>query len=148
MASIAEDIDTASDWIANALISSGYVADFQPGSLWEIDRFFDENSTNGKAIKGGLLSEDLGQRIFAIGSYIGEVLRRNIGGQWHGDDNDPEAEFNVELRLPTGAVCWPIQRAMKRFKMGSTEGIAEYGSAMGLNVGERPPKKKSWWNFW
>lgn len=138
MANIKEDIDKSADWIANALNSSGYRADFAPRSLWEIDRFFEEHSQDGTAKPGGLLSSGLGQRIFALGSYIGEVARRELGGRWGGDDNDPEAEINVELLLPDGTRCWPVQRAMKRFKNGEEDGIAAWGAGLGLAVGAPP----------
>jgi hypothetical protein len=143
MANIREDIAKGAYWIARALASSGYRADFTPQSLWEIDRFFDENTHNGAARAGGLLSSGLGQRIFAVGSYMGEVARRKLGGEWIGDDKDPEAEINVELQLPDGTRCWPVQRAMKRFKNGPEDGIAAWGAGLGLIVGmasEPPPK--------
>ena len=135
MATIKEDVAISADWVAHALSSSGYRADFSPQSLWEIDRFFDEHSQNGAARPGGLLAQDLGQRIFAVGSYMGEVVRRKLGGEWVGDDTDPKAEITVSLRLAGGVVCWPIQRAMKRFKNGNEDGIAAWGSGLGLHVG-------------
>ena len=138
MANIRDDIASSADWMASALKSSGYRADFTPQSLCEVDRFFDEHSENGAAKPGGLLSSSLGQRIFAIGSYIGEVVRLRMGGQWSGDDNDPAAEINVELQLPDGVRCWPVQRAMKRFKNGPEDGIASWGIGMGLDVGSGP----------
>lgn len=138
MGTIKEDIKAASDWIAKALTSSGYKADFSPQSLWEIDRFFEDHSQNGVAKPGGLLSQDLGSRIFSVGSYVGEVLRRVKGGDWFGDDLDPQAEITVELCLADGTKCWPVQRCMKRFKNGAEDGIAIYGSALGLPVGPQP----------
>jgi hypothetical protein len=140
MGTIKEDLASGSEWIAKALSSSGYRVDFSPQSLWEIDRFFDDHSKNGAAKPGGLLSQDLGSRLFAIGSYIGEVVRREIGGEWVGDDADPRAEINVELHLPDGARSWPVQRAMKRFKNGPEDGIAAWGSGVGLQVGSRPQR--------
>jgi len=154
MSRITDDISTGADWISQALQSSGYRADFSPESLWEIDFFFDDHSQNGKARSNGLLSQDLGKRLFALGGYVGEVLRRNIGGEWQGDDNDPQAEINVELKLSSGAVCWPVQRVMKRFKNGEEESIAAYALGMGLQVGVKPLRtqkqnpKKPWWKFW
>ena len=135
MSSINRGIAESADWISQALSSSGYCADFTPQSLREIDRFFDEHGLNGEARPGGLLSSGLGQRIFALGSYIGEVVRRKLGGRWVGDDSDPEAEVNVELQLADGTHCWPVQRAMKRFKNGKEDGIAAWGIGLGLNVG-------------
>lgn len=118
MADLVEDALRYTSWIAEALTSSGYRADFSIESLREIDRFFDENSQDGKAIPGGLLSEQLGQRVFALGCCTGEVIRRAWGGQWQGDDNDPEGEINLALVFPNGATIWPVQRVMKRFKNG------------------------------
>lgn len=142
MKTIKEDVQTSADWISRALQSSGYRADFSPQSLWEVDRFFDEHSQNGAGRPGGLLSQDLGSRLFAIGSYIGEVLRRGVGGEWIGHDADPHAEMNAELHLSDGSRCWPMQRAMKRFKDGPRDGIAGWGSGAGLQVGPRPEPPK------
>ena len=55
-------------------VSSGYIADFTPAGLWQIDRFFDEQTQGGTAKLGGLLSQDLSSRLFAVGAYIGEVI--------------------------------------------------------------------------
>ncbi len=121
------DAKKAADWISKALASSGYRADFSVESLHDIDRFFDEHAQNGQAIPGGLLSEQLGSRIFAIGSYIGEVIIRAYNGSWQTDDNDPEAEMNIAIVLNKGTIMWPVQRAMKRFKNGPQDGIYVYG---------------------
>jgi hypothetical protein len=149
MGTIFEDVKTSSEWIAKALLSSGYNIDFSPSSLWEIDRFFDEHTQSGTPISGGLLSEDMGSRLFAIGSYIGEVVIRSKGGEWIGDDSDPQVEMNIELLLSDDVRCWPVQRAMKRMKNGSEDGIAVYGDALGLDVGQRPEQKQKnpWWRF-
>jgi hypothetical protein len=61
MASLIEDAGRAADWVAMALSSSGYAADFSLDSLRELDRFFDEHSNAGQAVPGGLLSEQYGQ---------------------------------------------------------------------------------------
>jgi hypothetical protein len=144
MASLREDIDTAADWISQALQSSGYAADFSPHSLWSIDRFFDDNSRDGRPTPDGLLSDDLGSRIFALGAYVGEVIRRSLGGAWQADDDDPEREMDIELRLGDGSRVWPIQRVMKRYANGPEDGIAFYGAALGLDVGQapEPPKRR------
>jgi len=131
MATIVEDIKRRPIG-AQALNGSGYLRD--------IDHFFDEHSSRGAAKPGGLLSENLGQRIFAIDSYIGEVARRELGGEWIGNDDDPQAEINVELKFADGMRCWPAQRAMKRLKNGAENGIAARGSGAGLDVGPTPKR--------
>jgi hypothetical protein len=127
MATLIEDAQKAAAWVANALTSSGYRADFSLASLREVDRFFDEHSQDGEAVPGGLLSEDLGPRMFALGSYVGEVIIRAYGGQWRADDNEPEGELNIEVVLPSSAIIWPVQRVMKRFNNGPEDGIYAYG---------------------
>src|SRR3954463_9429098 len=79
---IVEDVLQAAEWVAAALTASGYRADFSPSSLWEVERFFETEAPNGPARPGGLLAERLGSRIFALGSYVGEVVRRHAGGTW------------------------------------------------------------------
>lgn len=150
MSSILDDIPKAAEWISKALSESGYRADFSPASIWEIERFFDENSRDGVPVKNGLLDTNIGARLFALGSYVGEVIRRNNGGEWKGDDSDPQVEINAELHLPNGAVCWPMQRAMKRFKLGKEEGMHAYVFAFGLAIGQRPAiqANRPWWKFW
>jgi hypothetical protein len=145
---IVDDAKTASEWIAKALGTSEYRADFSPSSLWEIERFFEENTRNGNPTSKGLLGESFGSRVFSLGAYIGEVIIRAKGGAWRGNDEDPQAEINIELVLPDGAVCWPIQRVMKRIKNGPEDGIPAYGLGMGVTVGPRPKAaRKKWWKF-
>lgn len=128
--SIVADVNTAAEWISHALCEMGYLADFSLESLKEVDRFFEEHACGGQAVPNGLLSQDLGTRLFGLGAYIGEVIRRCRGGEWEGNDDDPAAEMNVALRLATDSVCWPIQRAMKRFRLGAEESVAAYGYAL------------------
>ena len=48
------------DWVALALRSCGYAADFSIDSLKEIDRFFDEHVHDGEAVPGGCLRNSSG----------------------------------------------------------------------------------------
>ncbi|MFF1303723.1 hypothetical protein [Streptomyces sp. NPDC058307] len=131
MTALLQDIVSSSEWMANALRNSGYRADFSPDSLAEIDRFMDDHSSGGGARAGGLLADGPGQKLFALGAYVGETIRRERGGVWQADEDDPRGEINVELHLAEGVVIWPVQRVMKRFKNGAEDGIAVYGSMIG-----------------
>jgi hypothetical protein len=127
---IVKDTLDAANWAATALPGVGYKADFTLDSLKEIDRLFDEQTAEGKPKPGGLLSDQFGSRIFVLGAYVGEVIRRHYGGEWQGDDADPRAEINVAVRLNSGTLFWPIQRVMKRCKNGPEDGIYVYGRFM------------------
>jgi len=58
--------------------------------------------------------------------------------------------LEIAVRLTSGAIIWPVQRAMKRFKNGAEDGIAGYGVGMGLQIGPRPARaeRRPWWRFW
>lgn len=131
MGTLIEDAQSSADWVANVLAVSGYQADFSIESLKEVDRFFDEHTEDGQAVPGGLLSEDLGSRVFALGSYVGEVLRRQYGGHWRADDDDPQGEITIQMVLDNGTACWPVQRVMKRYQNGPEDGIYVYGVVAG-----------------
>jgi hypothetical protein len=113
-ASLERDIHTMAEWVSTALKSAGYKADFSPESIREIERFFVEQTHDGEPVKGGLLAEQLGPRLFALGSYCGETLRRELDGQWLVDDDDPQGEVNVAIELESGTIFWPVQRVIKR----------------------------------
>lgn len=124
---IVSDALASAEQISRALSQSGYKADFSLESLKEVDRFFEEQVANGQPKPGGLLSQQLGAPLFAIGAYVGEVIRRQNGGEWQGDDNDPQAEINIAIRLKSGVILWPVQRVMKRLRNGAEDGIWIYG---------------------
>jgi hypothetical protein len=124
------DARAGADWIAGALNWSGYVADFSMRSLYEIDRFFEEQTKAGQPIEGGLLSEDRGKRLFALGAYVGEVLIRHTNGSWFASPDDPAAEINVEIRTESGLVAWPVQRVLKRYYNGMEDCIGDYGQGV------------------
>ena len=138
---IIRDAKASADWVSKAMRSSGYETDFSPASLWEIDRFFaDQMKAPGRPVPGGLLAEDRGSRLFAIGAYLGEVVRRNAGGWvWSPAKENPDDELGLRLIRRDGTTIWPIQRAMKRFREGQENGIAAYAAAVAnLDVGDRP----------
>lgn len=130
-------------WMARSLSDSGYRADFSPCSIRSVDSFLDEHAPDGVIRPEGLLGDRLGQRLFGLGGYVGEVLRRSMGGTWEGDDADPEAEITVSLLLSDGGRVWPVQRVMKRAANGAEDGLAAYCATLGLDLDdERPPRRR------
>lgn len=121
-----QDIMTSKDWVAKALNSSNYKADFSINSLKEIDRFFDEQNT-----PDGIINRNRGQILFALGAYIGEVIISAYGGEWLTDDNDPHGEVNIAVKLKNGSIIFPVQRAMKRYRNGKEDSIYDYGYVLG-----------------
>lgn len=126
MAGIVQDVATSADWISGELRSLAYRADFGPGSLWELDRFVDENFRDGVPARrarrriAGLIDPTGRPFGFAFGAYAGEVIRRKLGGRWAGDDSDPYATVSVELQLPGGITITPVMRFVQRLARGRT----------------------------
>ena len=132
MGTIYEDIDTAAAMIATELTAHGYALDFTLDSLDEVDRFFEENSALDPSGTDSLLAARLGQWMFALGAYAGEVLRRTVGGRWRweGLDDDKAASTDTELVLVDGSIVFPFQRAWKRLMNGAEDGMAAWGAEM------------------
>ena len=122
---LAQDIPKAAAWLTEAMAHSGYALDGSVESFRELDRFFDEQQC-----PGGLLDGRVGNKLFAIGCYMGQALIARLGGVWLTDDEDPMGEMNIAVRLPDGSTVWPVQRAMKRFENGAEEGLYIYGAVL------------------
>ena len=145
MASLKEDIPVYANRIAAALISDGYKIDFSIHSLLQLDQFFELHSKDGKALEGGRLSFYIGPTLFSLGCYIGEVLITHIpGAEWVTDDNDPQGDFNAMVKFPDGSVCWPMQRAIKRFKNGLSDAIYPYAYEVAEIYIKEPFDQRFW----
>jgi len=116
-----QDIHRSAEWVVLALNQSGYNADYSLESMKEIDRFFDEQSG-----EGGIISRNRGQILFALGSYVGETVIKLYGGEWVTNDNDPQGEVNIAVKLANGTVMWPVVKCMKRYQNGAEDSIYAY----------------------
>ena len=79
-AGVVDDLRREAEDIAVAGTKAGYRLDFRPSSLWEVERLLDEHSPH----LGGVLANPKGDghSVFALGGYVGEVVRRRVGGHW------------------------------------------------------------------
>ena len=169
MGTLKEDIKAQSDWIVKAFAADGYTLDYSVHSTMEVDKFFFNNMKNGRPKRGGRLAKKgFGPILFSLGSYVGETIMRNVPDtEWVTDDDDPQGELNVSMKLPNGTVMWPIQRVMKRFQNGSGDSIYPYVHMATKeftndkfdetfwNLEEEMQKvqlekqaAKPWWKFW
>ena len=158
MRTLKEDIKYHSEWLIKAFKEDHIFLDYSIGSLIEVDRFFNQHAINGQAIKGGRLSKNLGAVLFSIAAYVGDCLIKNVKGcGWVTDDEDPEGEINISVQFPNGGIVWPMQRVMKRFKLGSEESIYFYGYELTKEFTNEEfdnrywklkERIKKWWEFW
>ena len=122
-----EDIIIASNWIVEALNSSGYKVDYSLESMKEIDRFFDEQSE-----ENGIIGKNRGQILFSLGSYIGQTIINLYGGEWITDDNDSNGEVNITVKLKNDStILTPVIRCLKRYTNGKEDSIYAYVYALG-----------------
>jgi hypothetical protein len=133
MGRLEHDIALSAGWVSRTLESSGYRADFRPNSLREVDRFFDDAGLRD------LPPEELAAQVFAMGAYIGEVVRRARGGEWLAPD--------TSLVLPDGTRCWPVQRAMERLMNGRRHSIEAWGVSLGLSMDPLPVFRRVFWKL-
>ena len=115
-----KDIVTAKEWIKAALESSGYQADFSLESLKDIDRFFDEQNKDG-----GILSQNTGRILFALGVYVGETIISHYGGQW--DLSGCKSETSIKVKVDEKTDLFPVVRVMSRYDFGNVSSIYAYG---------------------
>jgi len=158
MGTLKQDIKVYSASIVKAFDEDHIYLDYSVGSLIEIDRFFNKHSVNGRAIRRGRLSRNLGSVLFSIGCYVGDCLIENVkGAKWVTNDKDPQGEINAEIHFPGGGIVWPMQRVMKRFKTGSSESIYVYGYELTKEYTKEEfdnrywklkERSGKWWKFW
>ena len=163
MATLLQDIKTQSDWITKAFATEKLELNYTLRSFIEIDKFFTKHSKDGKAVKGGRLTQNLGAIVFSLGSYVGQTIIKNVpGAVWQTDDNDPEGEITASVKLPDGTIIFPMQRIMKRFQNGAEDAVYVYGhhitkdyinepfdpSFWNIASQEKDKAQKPWWKFW
>jgi hypothetical protein len=112
---------------ARALARAGYRADYSLDSLGEIDRFLEEQAPDGIARPGGMLSADQGQKVFALGAYVGEVIRREFDGRWHCPVDSAEGAIALEVRLADGRVVQPVECVILRLKQEPSASLYRLG---------------------
>ena len=134
MSTIVEDVRDAAVSVADIANDAGYSFDFSARSLWDVERFLDDNASGGEPKAGGLLSKDLGSRVFALGAYVGEVIREAVGGEWVSDDSADD-DSTVTLRTGPGELLWPNQQVMKRIMTGDSQSLVDYARAVGVDPG-------------
>lgn len=121
-----QDIPEYAEWAKNNLNKTGYKVDYDLESMKEVERFFEEQSKDG----GILVPGNSGSILFGLGCFIGETIIKISDGHWETDDEDPQGEINIAVRLNDYSLLWPVQKCMKRLKNGSEDNIYDYVSIL------------------
>ncbi len=108
--------------------------DYSIESLQRLDQFISENFDNASA-------PDVGETLLLrIGSYVGEVIIRHLGGHWN-EEGRPEINEVGPLD-----VIYPLEKAQRRFQNGKEDSLTWYYHAIAkqaYEVGQKQGYKET-----
>jgi hypothetical protein len=118
-------------YAASALLTAatrwGLFLDFSEKSLEGVEQLLGHLHDASKASAEKPSEEMLRQAAIVWGSYVGEVLRRHLGGRWL---NTPIPPQGPVIRLQIGEMeCYPLRKVEKRLTEGPAEAIPFYFAA-------------------
>jgi hypothetical protein len=124
----ADMLRKAEAFVAAAPAPDREALDFSLESLVALDVLVERLFARRWALRAGgpLDSRRFGPMAEPVGAYLGESLRRTLGGAW---------EPGGELRLPSGAVVAPLEQAHRRFTEGHAASLGPYGAAVAAAQG-------------
>lgn len=132
------EVEQSAEWVAGELQQREFEADFSLESLHEVDRFFAEFARADLPGFNDFFADDISYRSFAMGAYVGEVLRRANGGEWQSDPNDPLIEVNIQLAFSDEAACQPMRQVLLRLNDGPASSFAKFAGELGFEVPGEP----------
>ncbi len=119
--------------------SFGVLLNYSLASLAALDVFLDETwGRDGEAPNDETYKLPPGKLPVAIefGSYLGEVIRRALGGEWEIDPAKPNNPYSAKVKLPQGGFVAPIYCVYLRFKNGEKESLCEVAQNV---IGSKAP---------
>ena len=103
--------------------------DYSLESLNRIEEYISNTFTDLKAKKNSFFAEDTDSKTFALGAYLGEVIRKNGKGvRWNNENSESPIEIIQET--PNGAKALTINKAFKRIYNGEGDSIHHYAVVM------------------
>jgi hypothetical protein len=98
----------------------GVALDYSAASLEDVDRIIEGFRQEGLSV------EQIADTLFGFGCYVGEVVIRNLGGQWKAGDGVGVAVFDESdllVELAERNACNPIGKVFKRFENGEADSV-------------------------
>ena len=77
-----------------------------------------------KLIKKQPSPEQIAHVAMIYGIYLGEVLRRKLGGEWRMES--VAGDKTIGLRLPAGTTVYPASQTYRRLMTGAAEDVAKF----------------------
>jgi hypothetical protein len=116
----------ANDAVAYADDRLGIALDYSEQSLESVDRIVAESTKSGLLVPGDLSAaerEELWAFCKMLGGYVGEVIVRNLGGEWQTNEMDDGA---TTVKLVTAGVSGSPPEAVWRALTEPYQGIVSY----------------------
>jgi hypothetical protein len=162
MASLSKDIKKYSNWLVMTFARLDINLDYSVKSVELIENYLCEQLEDGKPKNGSYFDGRVGSKLFALSSYLGEVIIKNTSAtKWVTNDKDPQGEINIKLVSANGTEMYPAHRVMKRIQNGEEDNLYHYTAIAvkqfmkyeGVIPEDFFPKddeneSKPWWKFW
>ncbi len=124
-------VQLADQHVSASRSTYGLELDFSEDSLLQLDRIISEIHPNGAALE---------LTVIHFGAYVGETIRRNLGGDWMQDADGQTWLQNIggqDVKVP------PLAWAHKRFGNGSVDALtAKYARIKHLAAGDEPGARR------
>ena len=96
-------------------------------------------------------ADEIPETLFTFGCYLGEVLIRQCGGEWHETSEGPPG-LRMRVRLVSGETTDPIGQVFRRLAHGQSHSLAAYYREIAAGCPRRPGDDRStqgqWWQIW
>ena len=81
---------------------------------------------------------DAGDLVVGVASYVGEVIRRTLGGAWidNGDAAAGGSIFNPGMRVGSASIR-PVDQVCKCIRNGAEDSLSAWYAALARGAGER-----------
>ncbi len=128
--------------VATALDRFEVTLDYSVNSIKEVDRILDRQHQQvprglSRLLQKGPSEEVIHASARVWGAYLGEVARRQWGGEWSVPDSGPYAGAFVLSLLGGEVQLCPAAKAYKRLKNGAGDNIWSYLAALNKLVAQR-----------
>src|ERR1700760_4132695 len=87
----------------------------------------------------GQSTEDLEFQTRLWGSYFGEVILRQFGGEWELSQYPGAAVSLVPTLLIRGSRLYPLVKVYRRLTMGESEDLPSFFKMISARLGQAPP---------
>lgn len=102
--------------------------DYSDQSLIRLDSLLETfHSSLPRSSDGNVRSDfepQIVSRAKCFGCYLGEVIRKNLGGEWH--FQGPMTDWKSWTLIVNGIEMWPVRRVYNRIVEGSSNNVKHY----------------------